>query len=113
MKVKEESEKAGLKLNIQKTKVMASNPTTLWQIDGETGNNNRLHFLGLQKSLEMVTAAMKLKDACSWKKSYDPPRHNIKKQRHYFANKVPSSQSYGFPEVMYGCESWTIKKAEC
>ena len=65
MKVKEESEKAGLKLNIQKTKVMASNPTTLWQIDGETGNNNRLYFLGLQKSLEMVTAAMKLKNACS------------------------------------------------
>ena len=41
------------------------------------------------------------------------PRQHIKKQRHYFANKVPSSQSYGFPEVMYGCESWTIKKAEC
>ena len=79
----------------------------------ETGNNNRLYFLGLRKSLQMVTAVMKLKDACSWKKSYDPPRHSIKKQRHYFANKVPSSQSYGFPEVMYGCESWTIKKAEC
>ena len=65
MKVKEESEKAGLKLNIQKTKVMASNPTTLWQINGETGNNNRLYFLGLQKSLLMVTAAMKLKEICS------------------------------------------------
>ena len=47
-----------------------------------------------------------------WKKSYDQPKQHIKKQRHYFANKGPSSQSYGFPVVMYGCESWTIKKAE-
>ena len=48
-----------------------------------------------------------------WKKSYDQPRHHIKKQRHYFANKGPFSQSYGFPVIMYGCESWIIKKAEC
>ena len=48
-----------------------------------------------------------------WKKSYDQPRQHIKKQRHYFANKGPSSQSYGFSVVMYGCESCTIKKAEC
>ena len=48
----------------------------------------------------------------SWKKSYDQPRQHIKKQRHYFANKDPSSQGCGFPIVMYGCESWTIKKAE-
>ena len=48
-----------------------------------------------------------------WKKSYDKPRQHIKKQRHCFANKVLYSQSYGFPVVMYGCESWTIKKAEC
>ena len=47
-----------------------------------------------------------------WKKSCDQPRQHIKKQRHYFANKGPSSQSYGFPVVMYGCKSWTIKKAE-
>ena len=47
-----------------------------------------------------------------WKKSYDQPRQHIKKQRLYFANKSPSSQSYGFSEVMYGCESWTVKKAE-
>ena len=47
-----------------------------------------------------------------WKKSYDQPRQRIKKQRHHFANKGPSSQSYCFPVVMYGCESWTIKKAE-
>ena len=54
---------------------------------------------------------MKLKDT-PWKKSYDQPRQHIKKQRHYFANKGPSSQTYVFPVVMYGCESWTIKKAE-
>ena len=48
-----------------------------------------------------------------WKKSYDQPRQHIKKERHYFANKSPSSQSYGFPGVMYGCESWPIKTAEC
>ena len=60
MKVKEESEKVGLKLNIQKTKIMASGPVTSWQIDGESGNSDRLYF-GASK---MVTAAMKLKDAC-------------------------------------------------
>ena len=48
-----------------------------------------------------------------WKESYDQPRQHTKKQRHYFANKGPSSQGYSFPVVMYGCESWTIKKAEC
>ena len=60
----------------------------------------------------MVTAAMKLKDA-HWKKSYDQPRQHIKMQRHYFANKGPSSQGCSFPVVRYGCESWTVKKAEC
>ena len=64
MKVKEESEKAGLKLNIQKTKIMASGPITSWQIDGETMETVTL-FFGAPKSLQMVTAAMKLKDACS------------------------------------------------
>ena len=48
-----------------------------------------------------------------WKKSYDQPRHHIKRQRHYFTNKGPSSQSYGFPVVLYRCESWTVKNAEC
>ena len=60
----------------------------------------------------MVIAAMKLKDT-AWKGSYDQPREHIEKQRHYFVQKGPSSQGYGFPVVMYGCESWTIKKAEC
>ena len=61
----------------------------------------------------MVTAAMKKKMLAHWKKSYDKPRPCIKKQRHHFANKGLYSQSYGFPVVMYGCESWTIKKAAC
>ena len=66
MKVKEEDEKAGLKLNIQKSNTMASSPITSWQIDGENNeNNDRLYFLGIQKSLQTVTAATKLKDACS------------------------------------------------
>ena len=66
MKVKQESEKAGLKLNIQKTKIIASSPITSWQIDGETMKTvTNFIFLG-PKSLQMVTAAMKLKDACSF-----------------------------------------------
>ena len=66
MKVKEESEKFGLELNIQKTKIMASGPITSWQIDGETVETlTDFTFWGAPKSLQMVTAAMKLKDACS------------------------------------------------
>ena len=78
-----------------------------WRNDG---NSDRPYFIGAPKSLQMVNAAIKLKDA--WKKSYDQPRGHIKKQRHYFANKGLSSQSYGFSSSLYGCESWTIKKAE-
>ena len=70
-------------------------------------------FWGAPKSLQMVTAGMKLKDAYSLEGSYNQPRQYIKKQWYYFANKGPSIQIYGFPVVMYGCESWTIKKAEC
>ena len=62
---------------------------------GNSGNSVRLYFLGLQKSLQMVIAAMKLKDT-PWKESYDQRREHIQKQRHYFANKGPSSQGYGF-----------------
>ena len=65
MKVKEESEKVGLKLNIQKTKIMASRPITSWQIDGETMETVRDLILGAPKSLQMMTKAMKLKDTCS------------------------------------------------
>ena len=96
MKVKEESEKAGLKLNLQKTKIMAFYPTTSWQLDGETMETVRDFIILAPKSLQMVTAAMKSKELASWKKSYNKPRQHIKKQRHHFANKSPSSQSFGF-----------------
>ena len=95
MKVKEESEKVGLKLNIQKTKIMASGPITSRQIDGETVETVTDFTLWAAKSLQMVIAAMKLKDT-PWKESYNQPRQHIKKQRHYFVNKGPSSQGYGF-----------------
>ena len=85
MKVKEESEKVGLKLNIQKMKIRASGPITSWEIDGETVETVTTLFLGAPKSLQMVIAAMKLKDAYSLE-SYNPPRQHIQKQRHYFAN---------------------------
>ena len=95
MKVKEESEKVTLKLNIQTTKIMAFSPVTSWQIDGEAMETGTDFIFWALKSLQMVTAAMKLKDA-PWKESYDQPRQHIKKQRHYFVNKGPSSQGYGF-----------------
>ena len=74
MKVKEESEKVGLKLNIQKTKIMAYGPITSWEIDLETVETVSDFIFGAPKSLQMVTAAMKLKDAYSLKESYDQPR---------------------------------------
>ena len=75
-KVKEEREKVGLKLNIQKIKIMASGPITSWQIDGETMETVIIEtlFLGAPKSLQMVTAAMKLKDIAAWKKNYGQAR---------------------------------------
>ena len=94
MKVKEESEKVGLKLNIQKTKIMATGPITSWQIDGETVSDFILG--GAPKSLQMVTAAMKLKDTYSLEENYDQPRQHIQQQRHCFANKGLTSQGYGF-----------------
>ena len=89
MKVKKESEKVGLKLNIQKTKIMASGPITSWQVDGETVAD--FIFLGSK-----ITAAIKVKDACSLEENYDQPRQHIKRQRHCFGNKCLSSQGYGF-----------------
>ena len=75
---------------------MASGTITSWQIDGETVETLRDFILGVSKSLQMVTAAIKLKDACSLLKNYDQSRQHIKKQRHYFTNKGPPSQGYGF-----------------
>ena len=107
-KVKEESEKVGLKLNIQKTKIMASGPTTSWQIDGETVETVSDFILGGSKITADGDCSHEIKMLAPWKKSYDQPRQHINKQRHYFANKRPSSQGYGFSS----CHVWTIKKAE-
>ena len=104
MKVKEESEKVGLKFNIQKTKVMASGPITSWEIDGETVETCQTLFWGAPKSLQMVTAAMKLKDAYSLEEKLS---RDIT-----LPTKVHLVKAMVFPAVMYGCESWTVKKAE-
>ena len=79
MKVKEESEKVGLKLNTQKTKIMASDPITSWEIDGETVETVSDFILGGSKTLQTVTAAIKIKMLAPWKKSYDQSRQHIKK----------------------------------
>ena len=93
MKVKEESEKVGLKLNIQKTKIMASGPITSWQKDGEI---IRDFILVGAKITADGDCSHEIKTLAPWKKSYGQPRQHIKKQRRYFANKGPSSQSYDF-----------------
>ena len=90
------SEKAGLKLNNQKTKIMAFGPNTSWQIDGETMETvTDFIFLGSKITVD-GNCSHEIKNAAPWKKSYDQHRQHIKKQRHYFAYKGPSSQSYGF-----------------
>ena len=96
MKVKEESEEAGLKLNIQKTKITASGPITSWQIDGETVETMTDCILGGSKITADGDCSHEIKMLAPWKESYDQPRQHSKKQRHCFASKVPSSQSYGF-----------------
>ena len=97
MKVKEEGEKVGLKLNIQKTKIMVSSPITSWQIDGETMETVRYSLgAGAPKITANGDCCHEIKTFASWKKSYDQPRQHSKKQRHYFANKGPSGQSYDF-----------------
>ena len=104
MKVKEESEKVGLKVSIQRTKIMASGPITSWQIDGETMETVSDFILGAPKSLQMVSAAMKLKDSCSWNKRYDQPRQHTKNDV-TLPTKVHLVKAMVFPVVMYGCES--------
>ena len=113
MKVKEESENVGLKLKIQKTKIMASGPITSWQIDGETMETVRDFIFWATKSLQMVTAVMKLKDACSLKEKLSPILDSILKSRDIILpTKVHLIKAMVFPVVMLGCESWTIKKAK-
>ena len=96
MKVKEESEKVGLKHNTQKTKIMASGPITSWQIDGET-METVIDFIFLcSKIIADGDCSHEIKTLVPWKKSYDQPRQHIKKQIHYFTNKGLPSQSYDF-----------------
>ena len=96
MKVKEESKKAGLKLNTQKTKIMAFSPITSWQINGETMETvTDFIFLGSKITAD-GECSQEIKRLAPWKKSYDQHRQHIKKQRYYFANKGPCNQSYGF-----------------
>ena len=113
MKVKEESETVGLKLNIQKMKIMASGPIASWEIDGETVKTVSDFIFGAPKSLQMVTAAMKLKDAYSLEGKFIINLENILKSRDTtLPTKVCLVKAMVFPVVMYGCESWTVKKAE-
>ena len=97
MKVKEESEKVGLKLNIQKTKIMASGPITSWQIDGETVETVAdFIFLGSKITADGDCNHEIKRRLLFGRKSYDQPSEHIQKQRRYFASKGPSSQGYGF-----------------
>ena len=92
---------------------MAFGHITSWQIDGKTMETVRdFIFLGSKITAD-GDCTHEIKTLAPWKKSYDQPTQCFKKQRHYFVNKHPSRQGYGFPVVMYGCEIWTIKKAEC
>ena len=96
LKVKEESEKTGLKFNIQKLKIMASGPITSWQIDGEKLETaSDLIFLDAKITVD-GDCSQEIKTPISQKKGYDKPRQHIEKQRHHFAYKDPYSQSYGF-----------------
>ena len=108
MNMKKESEKVGLKLNIQKTKIMASGPITSWQIDGDTMQTmTHLIFLGF-KSLQMVTAVMMLLG----RKAMTNLDSILKSRDIIFLTKVYLVKAMVFPVVVYGNESWTIKKAE-
>ena len=104
---------SSLKLNIQETKITASSPITSWKIDGETVEDFILE--GLQNHCRWWLQPLNKKTLTPWKKSYDQPRQYVKKQRHYFANKGPSSQSFDFStshvwmwELDYK-ESWALK----
>ena len=112
LKVKEKSEKVGLNLNIQKTKTRASSPITSWQIDGETMETVRDFIFRAPKSLQMVTAATKLRHLLLGKKAMTNLDSIIKTRDITLPTKVCLNKAMVFPVVMYGCESWTIKKAE-
>ena len=111
MKVKEVKEKVGLKLNIQKPKIMTSSPITSWQIDGETMETVRYFILRGSKITADGDCSHQIKRHLLLGRKVMAKLDSILKSRHYFANKGPSSQGYGFSSS-YGCESWTIKEAE-
>ena len=96
LKVKEESEKAGLKLSIQKTKIMVSSSITSWQIDRETMETVMDFIFLITKIIANGDCSHEIKTLAPLKESFNKPRQHIKKQRHYFAEKVPSSQNCGF-----------------
>ena len=111
MKVKEESKKVGLKLNIQKTKIMASGPITSWQIDGETVTD---FILGGSKITADGDCSHEIKRRLLLGRKVMTNLDNPLKSRGItFPTKVCLVKAMVFPAVMYGCESWTIKKAEC
>ena len=113
MKVKEESEKAGLTLNIQKTKIMASGPITSWQIDGETMETGTdFIFLGSNITAD-GDCSHEIKRRLLLGRTAMTNLDSILKSGHYIAPKLHLVKATVFPGVMYGCESWTIKKAEC
>ena len=113
MKVKEESEKVGLKLNIQKTKIMTSGPITSWPVDGQTVETVAdFIFLGSKITAD-GDCSHEIKRRLLLRRKDDQSRQRIKKQRHYFTKtKVRLVKAMAFPVVMYGCESCTIKKAQ-
>ena len=110
MKVKEECEKVGLKLNIQKTKIMASGPINSWQIDGETVRD--FIFLGTKITAD-GDCSHEIKRHLLLGRKAMTNLDSILKSRNTLPTKVHLDKAMVFPEVMYGCESWTIKKAEC
>ena len=105
VKVKEKSEKASLKLNIQKMKIIESSPIISWQIDGIKFAKCRAIFLGSIPTADGDCSHEIKKMLAPWKKSCDKSRELIEKQKHYFANKGPYNQAMVFPVVMYACES--------
>ena len=114
MKVKEESEKTGLKLNIQKTKIMASVPITSWQIDGETMEIVLDFIFGGSKITADGDCSHEIKRKLLFGRKVMTNLDSILKSRDItLPTKVPLVKAMVFPVVMYGCESWTIKKAEC
>ena len=114
MKVKEESEKAGLKLNIQKTKIMPSGPITCWQIDGETMEIVRDFILGGSKITADGDCSHEIKRCLLFGRKAMTNLDNVLQSRDIsLLTKVCIVKAMVFPGVMYGCESWTIKKAEC